>query len=150
MERRDFLAVLAAKMLERSVRVTMTRNQMFSHAYRPQAIQSIALGAETTGKLTAIRNEHPTVLLIDELDKADVEIEGLLLEILSDFQVTVPELGTIQARHTPFVVLTSNATRELSEALRRRCLYHWFEQPSRALEERILAARAEARRCSGA
>src|SRR5699024_9434435 len=89
--------------------------------------------------LTAIRNEHPTVLLIDELDKADVEIEGLLLEVLSDFQVTVPELGTIRAQQTPFVVLTSNATRELSEALRRRCLYLHIDYPEAELERRIVA-----------
>lgn len=89
--------------------------------------------------LTAIRNEHPTVLLIDELDKADVEIEGLLLEVLSDFQVTVPELGTIRARQTPFVVLTSNATRELSEALRRRCLYLHIDYPEAELEREIVA-----------
>lgn len=88
--------------------------------------------------LKAVRSEVPTVLLIDELDKADVEIEGLLLEILSDFQVTVPELGTIQARHTPFVVLTSNATRELSEALRRRCLYLHIDYPEADLEQRIV------------
>ncbi|HIZ99572.1 MAG TPA: MoxR family ATPase [Candidatus Janibacter merdipullorum] len=89
--------------------------------------------------LTAIRNEHPTVLLIDELDKADVEIEGLLLEVLSDFQVTVPELGTIEASQTPFVVLTSNATRELSEALRRRCLYLHIDYPEAELEREIVA-----------
>ncbi|WP_435199770.1 AAA family ATPase [Janibacter sp. GS2] len=89
--------------------------------------------------LTAIRNEHPTVLLIDELDKADVEIEGLLLEVLSDFQVTVPELGTIRAAQTPFVVLTSNATRELSEALRRRCLYLHIDYPEAQLEQEIVA-----------
>ena len=70
--------------------------------------------------LAAIRSDEPVVLLIDELDKADVEIEGLLLEVLSDFAITVPELGTIEATHTPFVVVTSNATRELSEALRDR------------------------------
>ncbi|GAA3620779.1 MoxR family ATPase [Marihabitans asiaticum] len=89
--------------------------------------------------LKAVRADHPTVLLIDELDKADVEIEGLLLEVLSDFAVTVPELGTIQARHTPFVVLTSNATRELSEALRRRCLYLHIDYPEAALEQRIVS-----------
>ena len=88
--------------------------------------------------LTAIRNEQPTVLLIDELDKADVEIEGLLLEVLSDFQVTVPELGTIRAAQTPFVVLTSNATRELSEALRRRCLYLHIDYPEAELEREIV------------
>lgn len=88
--------------------------------------------------LKAVRSEVPTVLLIDELDKADVEIEGLLLEVLSDFAVTVPELGTIQARHTPFVVLTSNATRELSEALRRRCLYLHIDYPEAELEQQIV------------
>jgi len=89
--------------------------------------------------LEAVRSEDPVVLLVDELDKADVEIEGLLLEILSDFQVTVPELGTITAAHRPFVVLTSNATRELSEALRRRCLFLHIDYPSPALEQRIVA-----------
>jgi MoxR-like ATPase len=89
--------------------------------------------------LAAIRSEGPVVLLIDELDKADVEIEGMLLEILSDFQVTVPELGTLIARHRPFVVLTSNATRELSEALRRRCLFLHIDYPDAALEQAIVA-----------
>lgn len=88
--------------------------------------------------LTAIRNTEPTVLLIDETDKADVEIEGLLLEVLGDFQITIPELGTIKAVHRPFVVLTSNATRELSEALRRRCLFLHIDFPDPALEERIV------------
>ena len=92
--------------------------------------------------LAAIRSDEPVVLLIDELDKADVEIEGLLLEILGDFQVTVPELGTITARHRPFVVLTSNATRELSEALRRRCLFLHIDYPSAELEQRIVTLRA--------
>lgn len=91
--------------------------------------------------LTAIRRSEPTVLLIDETDKADVEIEGLLLEILSDFSVTVPELGTITATRKPFVVLTSNATRELSEALKRRCLYLHIDFPDEDLERRILASR---------
>ncbi|WP_328410533.1 AAA family ATPase [Nocardia sp. NBC_00403] len=91
--------------------------------------------------LTAIRRTEPTVLLIDETDKADVEIEGLLLEVLSDFAVTVPELGTITAERKPFVVLTSNATRELSEALKRRCLYLHLDFPDEELERRILASR---------
>ena len=91
--------------------------------------------------LTAIRRTDPTVLLIDETDKADVEIEGLLLEVLSDFAVTVPELGTITAERKPFVVLTSNATRELSEALKRRCLYLHLDFPDQDLERRILASR---------
>ncbi len=88
--------------------------------------------------LTAIRGEGPTVLLVDETDKADVEIEGLLLEVLGDFQVTVPELGTIRATRRPFVVLTSNATRELSEALRRRCLFLHLDFPEPDLEEQIV------------
>ncbi|MGV0653040.1 AAA family ATPase [Mycolicibacterium thermoresistibile] len=91
--------------------------------------------------LTAIRRTEPTVLLIDETDKADIEIEGLLLEVLSDFAVTVPELGTITAERIPFVVLTSNATRELSEALKRRCLFLHIDFPDPDLERRILLSR---------
>ncbi len=91
--------------------------------------------------LTAIRRTDPTVLLIDETDKADIEIEGLLLEVLSDFAVTVPELGTIVAERKPLVVLTSNATRELSEALKRRCLFLHIDFPDADLERRILLSR---------
>ncbi len=88
--------------------------------------------------LTAIRNAYPTVLLIDEADKSDVEMEGLLLEVLGDFQITVPELGTITATRRPFVLLTSNATRELSEALKRRCLFLHLDFPSPELERDIV------------
>lgn len=91
--------------------------------------------------LTAIRRTEPTVLLIDETDKADIEIEGLLLEVLSDFAVTIPELGTITATRRPLVVLTSNATRELSEALKRRCLFLHIDFPDPDLERRILLSR---------
>ena len=91
--------------------------------------------------LTAIRNPNPTVLLIDETDKADVEVEGLLLEVLSDFQVTIPELGTIEATRRPLVFLTSNATRELSEALKRRCLYLHLDYPDAAREKAIVLSR---------
>jgi MoxR-like ATPase len=91
--------------------------------------------------LAAIRRPDPTVLLVDETDKADVEVEGLLLEVLSDFQVTVPELGTITATRRPFVVLTSNATRELSEALKRRCLYLHLDYPDAAREKAIVLTR---------
>ncbi|MFI6454049.1 AAA family ATPase [Streptosporangium amethystogenes] len=90
--------------------------------------------------LAAIRSRTPTVLLIDETDKADVEVEGLLLEILSDYQVTIPELGTITAVRKPYVVLTSNATRELSEALKRRCLYLHLEYPTPERERDIVLA----------
>ena len=91
--------------------------------------------------LTAIRRSDPTVLLVDEVDKADIEIEGLLLEVLSDFAVTIPELGTITARRRPFAVLTSNAARELSEALKRRCLYLHLDFPTPDLERKILSSR---------
>jgi MoxR-like ATPase len=91
--------------------------------------------------LRAIQRQGPTVLLVDETDKADVEVEGLLLEILGDFQVTIPELGTITAVNRPFVVLTSNATRELSEALRRRCLYDHVGYPDAERERAIVLAR---------
>ncbi len=91
--------------------------------------------------LTAIRREDPTVLLIDETDKADVEVEGLLLEVLSDFQITIPELGTITATRRPLVFLTSNATRELSEALKRRCLYLHLDYPSADREKAIVLSR---------
>jgi MoxR-like ATPase len=80
--------------------------------------------------LKAILCDEPTVLLIDEIDRADAEFEAFLLEVLSDFQVSVPELGTLVAKHKPFVVLTSNNTRELSEALKRRCLYLFIDYPT--------------------
>jgi MoxR-like ATPase len=91
--------------------------------------------------LAAIRRDGPTVLLVDETDKADVEVEGLLLELLSDFQVTVPELGTIRAVSRPIVVLTSNATRELSEALKRRCLFLHLDYPDAQRELEIVQRR---------
>ncbi len=91
--------------------------------------------------LAAIRQSKPPVLLIDEIDRADEEFEAFLLEILSDFQVSIPELGTITATSIPRVVLTSNGTRELSDALRRRCLYHALDFPDVEREARILLAR---------
>ncbi|MCA9979385.1 MAG: MoxR family ATPase [Anaerolineales bacterium] len=80
--------------------------------------------------LTAMMSDEPVVLLIDEIDRADVEFEAFLLEVLSDFQVTIPELGTIAAKHQPMVLLTSNNTRELSEALKRRCLFLYVDYPA--------------------
>ncbi|MFA5120364.1 AAA family ATPase [Zavarzinia sp.] len=91
--------------------------------------------------LAAIRSETPAVLLIDEVDRADEEFEAFLLELLSDFQVTIPELGTLKARSVPRVVLTSNGTRELSDALRRRCLYHFVDFPDIDREAAIVKAR---------
>ena len=91
--------------------------------------------------LEAISQDKAPVLLIDEIDRADEEFEAYLLEILSDFQVTIPELGTIAAKSTPIVVLTSNATRELSDALRRRCLYAYIEFPDPERELAIILSR---------
>jgi len=90
--------------------------------------------------LAAIRRDKPPVLLIDEVDRADEEFEAFLLELLSDFQVSIPELGTIKAISIPHVVLTSNGTRELSDALRRRCLYHYVDFPDVDREARIILA----------
>jgi len=91
--------------------------------------------------LAAITQDTPPVLLIDEIDRADEEFEAYLLEVLSDYQVSVPELGTITATSTPIVILTSNGTRDLSDALRRRCLYSYVEYPDRATELAILKSR---------
>lgn len=90
--------------------------------------------------LRAITSEAPCVLLIDELDRADEAFEAYLLELLSDWQLSIPELGTLKARHIPQVIVTSNGTRELSDALRRRCLYHWLDYPTLAREIAIVRA----------
>jgi len=91
--------------------------------------------------LRAITSDEPVVLLIDEIDRADAEFEAFLLEVLSDFQVSVPELGTIAAKHQPIVLLTSNNTRELSEALKRRCLYLFIDYPDQQTEINIVRMR---------
>jgi MoxR-like ATPase len=88
--------------------------------------------------MQAISSEEPTLLLIDEVDKSDPEFEAFLLEILSDFQVTIPEIGTIVAKTQPLVFLTSNDAREMSDALKRRCLHLWIDYPSEELEIQIL------------
>ncbi|MDJ0753408.1 MAG: MoxR family ATPase [Ardenticatenaceae bacterium] len=90
--------------------------------------------------LQAIDSAHqkPPVLLIDELDRADEEFESFLLELLSDFQITIPEIGTLRARHKPIVVITSNRTREIHDALKRRCVYQWIDYPSREKEIEIV------------
>ena len=91
--------------------------------------------------LEAIESEEPVVLLIDEIDRADDEFEAFLLETLSDFQITIPEIGTIAAKRRPAVVLTSNRTRELHDALKRRCLFHWIGHPSLEREIEIVQLR---------
>ncbi len=91
--------------------------------------------------LKAITSDKPTVLLLDEIDRADEEFEAFLLELLSDFQISIPELGTIKAKHKPVVILTSNRTRDLSDALKRRCLYYWVDFPTFEKELAILEKR---------
>jgi MoxR-like ATPase len=91
--------------------------------------------------LEALEHDGPAVLLIDEIDRADDEFEAFLLEFLADFAITIPELGTVEASHRPLVVLTSNRTRELHDALKRRCLYHWIDYPSPEREAEIVHAR---------
>src|SRR5579885_2855266 len=92
--------------------------------------------------LACLRHPEETVLLIDEIDRADQEFEAFLLEFLSDFQISIPERGTVRAAERPVVVLTSNRTRDLHEALRRRCVYHWIDYPTAEREARIVMMRA--------
>ncbi len=123
--------LLAIKLMEQQKdSATDAEQQLFSERYllkRPL--------------LQAISQNRPPVLLVDEIDRADEEFEAFLLEVLSDFQISIPELGTIKATSIPMVILTSNGTRELSDALRRRCLYHYCDYPSFDKELRIVTTR---------
>jgi MoxR-like ATPase len=128
---RQLLEIRMAEATERMERGALAR-QLFSEAFlikRPllQAIER--------------SRERPPVLLIDELDRADEEFEGFLLEFLADFQVTVPELGTLKAEHPPVVVITSNRTREVHDALKRRCLYFWIDYPDFNKELQIITTK---------
>ncbi|SCK62168.1 MoxR-like ATPase [Variovorax sp. HW608] len=114
------------------------------HETQPQGMKEADLFARDylleRPLLQAISSDAPCVLLIDEIDRADEAFEAFLLEVLADYQITVPELGTLRAKHVPQAVLTSNGTRELSDALRRRCLYHYLEYPTLAREIAIVRA----------
>jgi MoxR-like ATPase len=124
--------LLAIKLQERSEQsVEEKEKHIFSREFLLQRplLQSI------------VEEDRTPVLLIDEIDRADEAFEAFLLELLSDFQITVPELGTIRAKHIPHVILTSNRSRELSDALKRRCLYHWIDYPSFETEMKIVHAR---------
>jgi MoxR-like ATPase len=126
--------MLEIRLLEaRGAATDATARDIFSEEFliRRPLLQALEAGDE---------GEAP-VLLIDEIDRADEELEAYLLEILSDFQVTVPEIGTIKASKAPRVILTSNRTREVHDALKRRCLYHWIDYPSEAKEFEIVLAR---------
>ncbi len=109
-----------------------TRAERERHIFGPEFLLERPL-------LTAISaQDAPPVLLIDEVDRSDEAFEAFLLELLSDFQISIPEMGTVKAKHRPYVILTSNRTRELSDALKRRCLYHWIDYPSVEKERRIV------------
>jgi MoxR-like ATPase len=124
--------LLAIKLQEKSEQTVEEKEKhIFSHEFLLQRPLLLSILEE---------NASP-VLLIDEIDRADEAFEAFLLELLSDFQITVPELGTIKAKHTPYVILTSNRSRELSDALKRRCLYHWIDYPSFEKEMKIVHAR---------
>tara|TARA_B110000908_G_scaffold154353_1_gene191601 strand:- start:1421 stop:2314 length:894 start_codon:yes stop_codon:yes gene_type:complete len=125
--------LLSIKMLEKQDQMSQMKsmeNEVFSEKYLLQR-----------PLLAAIMQEKSPVLLIDEIDRADEEFEAYLLELLSEFQVSIPEIGTIKAKSIPFVVLTSNGTRELSDALRRRCFYHYVDYPSFDKELQIVNKR---------
>lgn len=120
--------LLHIKLFEQEADKMALQNQIFGMDYVLQRPLLQSIGSDT-----------PVVLLIDEIDRADEEFEAYLLELLSDFQISIPELGTIKAKSQPYVILTSNRTRELSDALRRRCLYHWVDFPSKTKEIDIIA-----------
>lgn len=123
--------MMAIRLLEaRGEGATATPHDIMSREYLIARPLLQAIEASTDG--------HRPVLLIDELDRADEEFEAFLLELLSDFQITIPEIGTIKADSRPIVVLTSNRTREIHDALKRRCVYHWIDYPSPARESEII------------
>jgi MoxR-like ATPase len=123
--------LLAIKIEEAS---DASAEQKEKHVFSPEFLLERPL-------LRSIRAAEAPVLLIDEIDRSDEAFEAFLLELLSDFQITIPELGVIRATHRPFVILTSNRTRELSDALKRRCLYHWIDYPDFEKELAIVLAR---------
>src|SRR5215204_1283251 len=126
--------MLRIKMEEgRDISVEQQEAEIFSEPYLLKRPLLRAISAK----------DKSPVLLIDEVDRADEEFEAFLLEVLSDFQVTIPELGTVRAKHRPYVVLTSNRTRELSDALKRRCLYLWIDYPDFDKEVRIIETKVE-------
>jgi MoxR-like ATPase len=127
---RQLLALRAAELSRESTAVPVA--ELFSEEFLVRRPLLEALSSTT---------QQQTILLIDEIDRADDEFEAFLLELLSDFQVTIPELGTVAAEVEPIVVLTSNRTRDLHDALRRRCLYHWLEHPDATREAEIIQAR---------
>ena len=135
----------AKALYEWNYRKQLLRIQAEAEGTGWQAVQDDIFGEEfllSRPLLQAISSEQPVVLLIDEIDKTDQEFEAMLLELLSDFQITIPELGRIEARTMPVVLLTSNNSRELTEALKRRCLYLWLDYPEAERELEIVRLHA--------
>ncbi len=134
--------LLYTQLLKDQVSATMEGAQSLTEAAQRVADEDSVFFSERfvvpRPLMQAITSEEPVLLLVDEVDKSDPEFEAFLLEVLSDFQVTVPELGTIAAKQIPLVMLTSNDAREMSDALKRRCLHLWIDYPSEELELRIL------------
>jgi MoxR-like ATPase len=126
----------ARQMME--IRLLEARGEGTSAAARDIMSREFLVARPLLQAIEASRDGHRPVLLIDELDRADEEFEAFLLELLSDFQVSIPEVGTIRAEQPPIVVLTSNRTREIHDALKRRCIYHWIDYPSPDLEAAIV------------
>lgn len=124
--------------------IKLEESSPISEAEKEAAIFSEAFLLKRPLLQAITERERAPVLLIDEIDRSDEEFEAFLLEVLSDFQVTIPEIGTIKATHRPHVVLTSNRSRDLSDALRRRCLYHWIDYPSLQKELAIVRAKVPA------
>jgi MoxR-like ATPase len=124
--------------------IKLEESSPISEADKEAAIFSEAFLLKRPLLQAITEQERAPVLLIDEIDRSDEEFEAFLLEVLSDFQVTIPEIGTIEATHRPFVVLTSNRSRDLSDALRRRCLYHWIDYPSLQKELEIVRTKVQA------
>ena len=124
--------------------IKLEESSSISEAEKEAAIFSEAFLLKRPLLQAITERERAPVLLIDEIDRSDEEFEAFLLEVLSDFQVTIPEIGTIKATHRPRVVLTSNRSRDLSDALRRRCLYHWIDYPSLQKELAIVRAKVPA------
>lgn len=120
--------------------IKLTENEHLSTQEKEEHIFSEAFLMKRP-LLKAITSDKQPVLLIDEIDRADEEFEAFLLELLSEFQISIPEMGTVKAKHKPIVILTSNRTRELSDALKRRCLYHWIDYPNFQKELSILRKR---------
>ena len=134
----------ARQMLE--IRLLEARGESSAVGARDIMSRDFLIARPLLQAIEGSRGGRRAVLLIDELDRADEEFEAFLLELLSDFQVTIPEIGTAPADDPPIVIITSNRTREIHDALKRRCVYHWIDYPSREIEVSIVAARSPASR----